>query len=75
MHSFGHGVGLEIHEVPFLNSKMDNILKKNLVVTVEPGVYFPGKFGMRIEDTCLIDKNECIKLTKTAKTITTIKLV
>lgn len=75
MHSFGHGVGLEIHEVPFLNSKVDNILKKNSVVTVEPGVYFPGKFGIRIEDTCLIDKNECIKLTKTAKTITTIKLV
>ena len=54
---------------------MDCFLKKNAVVAIEPGVYFPGKFGIRIEDTCLIDKNECIKLTKTGKTITRIKLI
>ncbi len=75
LHAFGHGVGLEIHETPSLNSKMDCFLKKNAVVAIEPGVYFPGKFGIRIEDTCLIDKNECIKLTKTGKTITRIKLI
>lgn len=75
MHSFGHGVGLEIHEAPILNSKVDNVLKKNSIVTVEPGVYFAGKFGIRIEDTCLIEKNQCITLTKIAKTITTINLI
>lgn len=75
MHSFGHGVGLEIHEYPFLTSKIDSILKRNSVITVEPGVYFPGKFGIRIEDTCLITKSECISLTKTAKNITKIKLI
>jgi len=75
MHAFGHGVGLEIHEAPRLVSKVDCLLKKNSIIAIEPGVYFPGKFGIRIEDTCLVEKNECIKLTKTAKTITTIKLI
>lgn len=75
MHAFGHGVGLEVHEAPFLSSKVDNMLKKNSVIAVEPGAYFPGKFGIRIEDTCLVEKNQCIKLTKTDKTITTIKLL
>ena len=75
MHSFGHGVGLEIHEAPTLNSKVDYALKKNSVITVEPGVYYPGEFGIRIEDTCLIEKNQCITLTKIAKNITTIKLI
>ena len=75
MHSFGHGVGLEIHEAPTLNSKVDNVLKKISIVTVEPGVYFAGKFGIRIEDTCLIEKNQCITLTKIGKTITTINLI
>jgi Xaa-Pro aminopeptidase len=74
MHAFGHGVGLEIHELPFLNSKKDCMLKKNSIIAIEPGVYFPEKFGIRIEDTCIITKEECINLTKTAKTITTIKL-
>lgn len=75
LHAFGHGVGLEIHETPSLNSKVDCFLKKNSVVAIEPGVYIPGKFGVRIEDTCLIDKNQCINLTKTGKTITRIKLL
>ena len=75
MHAFGHGVGLEIHENPVLKSKQDNLLKRNSVIAIEPGVYFPGKFGIRIEDTCLVEKNECINLTKSAKTITRIKLV
>lgn len=75
MHAFGHGVGLEIHENPVLKSKQDNLLKRNSVIAIEPGVYFPGKFGIRIEDTCLVEKNECINLTKSVKTITRIKLV
>lgn len=64
LHSFGHGLGLDIHEAPLLNTKQETSLKKNMIVTVEPGVYIPGKFGIRIEDTVLINKNGCNTLTK-----------
>ena len=67
VHSLGHGVGLEIHEMPFVNGKNDNTLKANMVVTNEPGIYIPGSFGVRIEDTCLITKSGCINLTKSDK--------
>lgn len=67
VHSLGHGVGLDIHEIPFINGKNDNILKANMVVTNEPGIYIPGAFGVRIEDTVLITKSGCINLTKSDK--------
>ena len=75
MHSFGHGLGLDIHESPVLRSTQDNFLKENSVITIEPGVYIPGKFGIRIEDTFQVTKNGCINLTKSAKDYTIIKLV
>jgi Xaa-Pro aminopeptidase len=53
-HSTGHGVGLEIHESPGVASKSDKILKPGMVITVEPGIYLPGRFGVRIEDMVLI---------------------
>lgn len=53
-HGTGHGVGLEVHELPGLYSKSKEILTKRMVVTVEPGVYLPGKWGIRIEDMVLI---------------------
>lgn len=53
-HSLGHGLGLEIHEYPTLSKKKKNMLKNGMVFTVEPGVYFDGEFGIRIEDTCLL---------------------
>ena len=49
-HSLGHGVGLSIHEMPYLSKKATGTLKEGNVVTVEPGVYLEGKFGIRIED-------------------------
>lgn len=67
VHSLGHGVGLDIHEYPYISSKNDNILKSNMVVTNEPGIYLPGEFGVRIEDTVLITKSGCINLTKSDK--------
>ncbi len=67
VHSLGHGVGLDIHELPFINSKNDGILKENMVVTDEPGIYIPNNFGVRIEDTVLITKSGCINLTKSDK--------
>ena len=53
-HSTGHGVGMEIHEAPRLGKKSESKLKAGMVVTIEPGVYLPGKFGVRIEDTVLV---------------------
>ena len=67
VHSLGHGVGLDIHEIPYISGKNDNILKENMVVTDEPGIYLPGEFGVRIEDTVLITKSGCINLTKSDK--------
>ena len=67
IHSLGHGVGLEIHEPPYMSYTSDTQLKENMVVTDEPGIYIPGKFGVRIEDTVQITKFGCISLTKSEK--------
>jgi Xaa-Pro aminopeptidase len=56
VHSTGHGVGIEIHEPPRLGPKDGTVLKAGMVVTVEPGIYLPGRFGVRIEDTIEITK-------------------
>jgi Xaa-Pro aminopeptidase len=53
-HSTGHGVGLEIHEGPRLAAKQTQVLQAGMVITIEPGVYMPGKFGLRIEDMVLV---------------------
>ncbi|MCX5700110.1 MAG: aminopeptidase P family protein [Candidatus Omnitrophica bacterium] len=53
-HSLGHGVGLEIHEAPSVSGKNDALLKAGMVFTVEPAIYLPGKFGIRIEDMILV---------------------
>jgi Xaa-Pro aminopeptidase len=53
-HSTGHGVGLEIHEGPRLASKQTQVLEPGMVITIEPGVYIPGEFGVRIEDMVLV---------------------
>ena len=73
MHSPGHGVGLDVHETPVFTTNIDNPLKANMVVTVEPGIYVPGRFGIRIEDTVLITKGGGMPLTKSPKTYTIIK--
>lgn len=67
IHALGHGVGMEVHENPVIGSKKEIILKNNMIMTNEPGIYIPGKFGVRIEDTVLITKNGCINLTKSEK--------
>lgn len=66
-HGTGHGVGLEVHEAPRLAPGSGDILEAHMVVTVEPGLYFPGQWGIRIEDTVLVKKNGCEKLTKMDK--------
>ena len=67
IHSLGHGVGLDIHEAPYVSYRSDAQLKENMVVTDEPGIYIPGKFGVRIEDTVQITKFGCISVTKSEK--------
>ncbi len=54
VHSTGHGVGIDIHEDPRIGPGAKAVLKAGMVVTVEPGIYLPGKFGVRIEDTLLV---------------------
>jgi len=50
VHSTGHGVGLDIHEMPYISQKSDTIIENGMVFTIEPGIYIPGVFGIRIED-------------------------
>lgn len=66
-HSTGHGVGLHIHEYPKISSFSEDILLPNQVFTIEPGIYFENKWGMRIEDTILIKESGAEILTKFGK--------
>ena len=67
IHALGHGVGMEIHELPYMSTRVDLLLKNNMVVTDEPGIYIPNKFGVRIEDTVWINKGMATPLTKSPK--------
>ncbi len=69
IHSTGHGVGLEIHEGPRIAAKQTTRLAAGMVITVEPGVYLPGRFGVRIEDTVLVTKTGGEVLTTTTKAL------
>jgi Xaa-Pro aminopeptidase len=66
-HSTGHGVGLEIHEAPRVATGQKEVLKPGMVITIEPGVYFPGKWGVRIEDMVAVSEGGCEVLTPTSK--------
>ena len=61
-HSLGHGIGLNIHESPYLSRKGEEVLTDNMVFSIEPGVYFDGKFGIRIEDTVLLSGGKVKRL-------------
>ncbi|QLH08088.1 M24 family metallopeptidase [Candidatus Nitrosotenuis sp. DW1] len=54
IHSTGHGIGLEVHEFPTISQKSQTILQKDMAITVEPGIYIPKKFGVRIEDSVIV---------------------
>ena len=59
-HGIGHGVGIDIHELPSITKGNEVRLREGDVVTDEPGVYFKGKFGVRIEDTVLVGKKPSV---------------
>jgi len=58
IHSTGHGVGLDIHELPVISNKSETVLEEGMVLTIEPGIYLPEEFGVRIEDTLIITGGE-----------------
>lgn len=57
-HSLGHGVGIDVHELPVLNKRSENIIEDGMVFTIEPGVYLPEKFGVRLEQTVYINNGK-----------------
>jgi Xaa-Pro aminopeptidase len=67
LHGTGHGVGLEIHEKPTVNSRSQEVLQENMVTTIEPGIYIPGWGGIRIEDTVIVKKGNCEVITNSTK--------
>ena len=58
IHSTGHGIGLDVHEPPWLKMESDEELRANMVVTVEPGIYMENKFGVRIEDSIIVNNGK-----------------
>ncbi|MEE9441574.1 MAG: aminopeptidase P family protein [candidate division Zixibacteria bacterium] len=68
-HGTGHGIGIEVHSGPRLSMLSKDILKSNMVVTIEPGLYFPGWGGVRIEDDVVIRPGGCTILTKAPKNL------
>jgi Xaa-Pro aminopeptidase len=66
-HGLGHGVGLEVHEAPRLSPRSDDVLAPGEVVTVEPGIYLPGRLGVRIEDFVVVEDGGCRNLSTLPK--------
>lgn len=67
MHALGHGIGMNVHENPVISQKNDKLLKENMVVAIEPGVYITGRYGIRIEDTVFVTNGKAESLTKSSK--------
>ena len=66
-HGLGHGVGTQVHEAPTLNSKSTEVLQPNMAVTIEPGIYIPNRFGVRIEDLAIVTEFGIINKVKSEK--------
>ena len=66
-HGYGHSLGIEIHESPNANTREETLLPVGAVVSAEPGIYLPGKFGVRIEDVTVLTADGCMVLTKSPK--------
>ncbi|MCI8422821.1 MAG: aminopeptidase P family protein [Lawsonibacter sp.] len=66
-HSFGHGLGLDIHEAPGAGSTENTVLPAGAVISAEPGIYLPGRFGVRIEDVLILKEGGCEDITRSPK--------
>ncbi|MCS7295994.1 MAG: M24 family metallopeptidase, partial [Chloroflexota bacterium] len=66
-HGLGHGVGLDVHEDPYLGPKSEDRLEDGMVFTIEPGIYIPGWGGVRIEDMVVLEGGRARTLTTTPK--------
>ncbi|MCF0156257.1 MAG: aminopeptidase P family protein [Veillonella sp.] len=73
-HGLGHGVGLDIHEQPVASPRSESVLETNMIITVEPGVYLPGKIGLRIEDSVIVTDDGCEVLTHSPKELIEIEV-
>jgi len=69
VHGTGHGVGTEVHEPPKLNKESDEVLDANMPITIEPGIYIPDKFGVRIEDLAIVTKSGIMNTVKSEKNL------
>lgn len=69
-HSLGHGIGINVHEFPYLSPKSEGILSDGMVFSNEPGLYYEGNFGIRIEDTVCLKNGKAVTLTNTDKNLT-----
>jgi Xaa-Pro aminopeptidase len=67
IHGLGHSIGLSVHDNSYPGPEFDKLFRENMVLTVEPGIYLPGRFGIRIEDDILVHKGACEVLTDAPK--------
>ena len=72
IHSTGHGIGLDVHELPTISTRSTTKLQNKMAITVEPGIYIPNKFGVRIEDSLIVKDNKPILLHKFTKELVTL---
>ena len=69
-HGFGHSLGMDVHEDPRASSSNKEPMPYGAVISAEPGIYLPGKFGVRIEDVIYLRENDCVNITKAPKELT-----
>jgi len=68
-HGYGHSLGMEVHESPSLSPRGEQPMEKNMIASAEPGIYLPGKFGIRIEDVVIFKENGCENITHSPKNL------